>query len=80
MSVIKAGSPWGFVRRTVDLLWIVRHCLGHGFLISIPITTEAGLGERLQEIGPERSCRDNLDAERAKHGLERISAAPLFGR
>ncbi len=42
--------------------------------------TEVGLRERLQETDPERGRRDGLDAERAKHVLERIDAALVFGR
>jgi len=80
MDAIEAGSLWGFARRPLDLNWIVRYWRSHGRLGSFTKMTEVGLRERLQETDPERSRRDNLDAERAKHGLERIGAALVFGR
>ena len=80
MAAVEAGSLWGFARRPLDLNWIVRYWRSHGRLGSFTEMIEVSLRERLQETDPERSRRDNLDAERAKHGLERIGAALVFGR
>ncbi|MGF6658212.1 hypothetical protein OKW34_008802 [Paraburkholderia youngii] len=80
MSAIEAASLWGFACRPLDLDWIVRFWRSHGRLGSFTVMTEVGLRERLQETDPERGRRDSLDAERAKHGLERIGAALVFGR
>ncbi|MCX4177690.1 MULTISPECIES: hypothetical protein [Paraburkholderia] len=80
MAAIEATSLWGYARRPLDLDWIVRYWRSHSRLGSFTEMTEVGLRERLQETDPERGRRDSLDAERAKHGLERIGAALVFGR
>lgn len=80
MDAIEAANLWGVARRPLDLDWIVRYWRSHGRLGSFTVMTEVGLRERLQETDPERGRRDGLDAERAKHGLERIGAALAFGR
>ncbi|MBB2984621.1 hypothetical protein [Paraburkholderia tropica] len=80
MAAIDAANLWGFARRPLDLDWIVRYWRSHGRLGSFTVMTEVGLRERLQETDPERGRRDGLDAERAKHGLERVGAALVFGR
>ena len=80
MAAIEATNLWGYACRPLDLDWIVRYWRNHSRLGSFTEMTEVGLRERLQETDPERGRRDNLDAERAKHGLERIGAALVFGR
>ncbi|UTH74432.1 hypothetical protein [Chromobacterium sp. IIBBL 290-4] len=80
MAAIEAASLWGFARRPLDLDWIVRYWQRHDRLGSFTVMIEVSLRERLQETDPERGRRDSLDAERAKHGLERIGAALVFGR
>jgi hypothetical protein len=80
IAAIEAANLWGFARRPLDLDWIVRYWRSHGRLGSFTVMTEVGLRERLQETDPARGRRDGLDAERAKHGLERIGAALVFGR
>jgi hypothetical protein len=80
IAAIEAASLWGFACRPLDLDWIVRYWLNHSCLGSFAVMTEVGLRERLQEADPGRGRRDSLDVERAKHGLERIGAALVFGR
>ncbi len=80
MAAIDAANLQELARRPLDLDWIVRYWRTNGRLGGLTEMIEASLRERLQEVDPDRSRRDSLDAERAKRGLERIGAAMVLGR
>ena len=80
MAAINAANLQELARRPLDLDWIARYWRINGRLGDFAAMIEASLRERLQETDPDRTRRDSLAAERARHGLERIGAALVLGR
>jgi hypothetical protein len=77
---IEAANLWQFARRPLDLDWLVEFWHNHGRLGSLAETLEVCFAERLQESSFDRARQDSLDVARAKHAVERIGAALVFGR
>lgn len=80
VAAIDAANLWEFARRPLDLDWIVRYWKLHKRLGSLEAMIDQSLDERVRETNPDRSRVDPLDHTRARHALERIGAALVFGR
>ena len=80
INAIESANMWDFVRRPLDLNWIVGYWRIHRQLGSLTEMIEASLRERVKENDTDRGRHDSLAGERAFHGLERIGAALVFGK
>ena len=80
INAIESANMWDFVRRPLDLNWIVGYWRIHRHLGSLTEMIEASLRERVKENDTDRGRHDTLAGERAFHGLERIGAALVFGK
>jgi hypothetical protein len=80
LEQIEGGNLWQFARRPLDLDWLTEFWNANRRLGSLAEMLRVCLAERLQESNMDRKRRDDLDAERAASGLERVAAAFVFGR
>src|SRR6185312_12653828 len=77
---LQRQNLWIFVRRPVDLDWLVGYWRSHGRFGSLAEMLEQSLVERLKETNSTRVRTDALDGERAMQALERIGATLVLGR
>ncbi|TYL85801.1 hypothetical protein [Bradyrhizobium cytisi] len=80
LEQIESGNLWQFARRPLDLDWLTEFWRANRRLGSLGEMLRVCIAERLQESNTDRTRRDDLAAERAAAGLERVAAALVFGR
>ena len=80
LDQIERANLWRFARRPLDLDWLVRYWRAHGRLGTLAEMLESSLNERITETNPDRVRADRLNAERARHALQRVGSALVFGR
>jgi hypothetical protein len=80
LDQIERAHLWRFARRPLDLDWLVRYWRAHGRLGTLAEMLESSLNERITETNPDRVRADRLNAERARHALQRVGSALVFGR
>lgn len=80
LEQIESGNLWQFARRPLDLDWLTEFWRANRRLGSLAEMLRVCIAARLQESNTDRTRRDDLAAERAAAGLERVAAALVFGR
>ncbi len=80
LDQIEQANLWDFVRRPLDLGWLLDYWRREGRLGSLAETIKTSLTERLKESDPERARLGMLDGATAMNALERLGAAMVFGR
>jgi hypothetical protein len=80
LEAVDAANLWHFARRPLDLDWLVRFWQIERRLGSLAEMVERSITERLKESNPDRSREDTLDITGARHAVERVGAAMVFGR
>jgi len=80
LETIEAANLWHFARRPLDLDWLVRFWQSEGRLGSLAEMVERSTTERLKETNTDRARGDTLDSAAARHAVERVGAAMVFGR
>lgn len=80
LDEIQSASLWRFVRRPLDLDWLVEFWKDRGSVGSLAQMLECSLAARVAETNNNRARDDTLDAVRASYAIERIGAALVFSR
>jgi hypothetical protein len=80
LEAIDDANLWHFARRPLDLDWLVRFWQSAGRFGSLADMIERSISERLRETNTDRAREDTLDSTSARHAIERIGAAMVFGR
>jgi hypothetical protein len=80
MAEIDVANLWRFVRRPLDLDWLVQFWKSNKRLGSLAEMLATSLRERSDENDPARARHDAIDADRAADALDRIGAALVLGR
>ncbi len=80
LEAVEAANLWHFARRPLDLDWLVRFWQSEGRLGSLAEMVERSISERLKETNIDRARGDTLDSTAARHAVERVGAAMVFGR
>ncbi len=80
LEAVEAANLWHFARRPLDLDWLVRFWQSEGRLGSLAEMVERSISERLKETNTDRARGDTLDSTAARHAVERVGAAMVFGR
>jgi hypothetical protein len=80
LEAVEIANLWHFARRPLDLDWLVRFWQSEGRLSSLAEMVERSISERLKETNTDRAREDTLDSAAARHAVERVGAAMVFGR
>jgi hypothetical protein len=80
LEAIEIGNFWHFAGRPLDLDWLVRFWQSEGRFGSLAEMVDRSITERLREANTDRARSDTLDAVAARHAIERVGAAMVFGR
>ncbi len=80
LEAVELANLWHFARRPLDLDWLARFWQSERRLGSLAEMVERSISERLRETNIDRAREDTLDSVAARHALERVGAAMVFGR